>query len=107
MLSKHVDSTTLAPLRTDFARRHLNTRSGDRQGEPQRKKTANWLISFVSFVWFFWFNETNQITQTDPIDQMDWTCSAVSPTHSFAASLWRNSSPYTKSATEMKNNTFA
>ena len=33
MLSKHVDSTTLAPLRADFARRHLNTRSNGQQGE--------------------------------------------------------------------------
>ena len=31
MLSKHVDSTTLAPLRTDFARRHLSMWSDDQQ----------------------------------------------------------------------------
>jgi hypothetical protein len=53
MLSKHVDSTTLAPLHTDFARRYLNTRSGDRQGERQWKKTAIGLFGLSRVFGFF------------------------------------------------------
>ncbi len=33
MLSKHVDSSTLAPLRDDFRKADLNMRSYERQGE--------------------------------------------------------------------------
>ena len=41
MLSKHVDSTTLAPLHIDFWKGHLSTWSGERQGDNQRESLCH------------------------------------------------------------------